>query len=307
MAFSSKNAFALLGDEDTPVAAAPATKATETKAPAPSARSIPGSGRGAPRGAANNRAPRRQAGDSSAAAAGEDGAPQTRELRERKPREGGRGRGRGGARGGRGRAFDRHSQTDRVDSEKNLHQGWGGDDGKRELKAEQDGVEDAAAEKPTVEANGEGAATPAAAETPAEEVDNTQTLDEYLASLAAKKANLGGKTVAPRTLESDDQWNNFGSKVVKSQGGGDEYYASTKTNAQRQQKERKERQTLEIEQTFNTPPVASRGGRGRGGPREGGRGRGEGRGRGGARGGRGRGGAGANVNLDDKRAFPTLS
>lgn len=206
----------------------------------------------------------------------------------------------------------------RSDSEKNLHQGWGGDDGERELKAEQDAAADAKAEnKP--EANGESSewdapateAAPAAAAdgeaAPAEEVDNTKTYEEYLADLAAKKANLGGKNAGPREVEAD-KWEGFGAKVVKSQSGGDEYFvAGGKTAASSKPREKKQKEILEIEQTFNRPPVAGRGGRGgpRGGPREGGRG---GRGaRGGARGGRGGRGGNSNVNLDDQRAFPSLS
>lgn len=61
----------------------------------------------------------------------------------------GRGRGRGGSRGtrgGRGRQFDKHSQTGKVDTEKRVNQGWGADEGGAELKAEQGAVKDANAE-----------------------------------------------------------------------------------------------------------------------------------------------------------------
>ncbi|KAJ7225473.1 hypothetical protein GGX14DRAFT_539526 [Mycena pura] len=60
-----------------------------------------------------------------------------------------RGRGRGGSRGsrgGRGRQFDKHSQTGKVDTEKRVNQGWGADEGSAELKAEQGAVNDANAE-----------------------------------------------------------------------------------------------------------------------------------------------------------------
>ncbi|KAF8237810.1 hypothetical protein L208DRAFT_1457127, partial [Tricholoma matsutake] len=65
-------------------------------------------------------------------------------------RSDGRGRGRGARgsgpqRGGR-RPFDRHSQTGKTDSDKKLHQSWGGDDGNAELKTEQAATNDAAAE-----------------------------------------------------------------------------------------------------------------------------------------------------------------
>ena len=80
----------------------------------------------------------------------------------------GRGRGRGRGRGdrgrGRGRPFDRHSGTGKMfvsipefiipvklnrsssDSDKKIHQGWGGDEGGTELKAEEAGKTDAQAE-----------------------------------------------------------------------------------------------------------------------------------------------------------------
>lgn len=168
-------------------------------------------------------------------------------------------------------------------------------------------------------AEGADGATPAA---PVEEVDNTKTYEQYLAEMTAKKATLGGKAAAPRTVDADDsKWSGFGSKVVKGESGDGDYIASTisSNKGAGRQREKKEKQLLDIEQNFNTPPVASRGGPGGrggggGGARGGsgaGRGRGEGRGRGGARGGArgGRGGAsaGANVNLNDQSAFPTLS
>lgn len=222
------------------------------------------------------------------------------------------------------------------DSEKAVEAGWGGADGERELKAEEDAVTDAKAEK--TEANGtstpaeatetpaEGVAAPAAI--PEEEEDNTKTYEEYLAEYTAQKAKLSavGKGSGPRTVSDSKEWEGFGKPVVKSQGGQDDFYivaGGNKSAAQQQraQRERKEKQVLEIEQTFNTPPVQRSGGRGgRGGARGdfGGRGRGEGRGRGGRGGARGRGGAaggagasrggaGSNVNLDDQSAFPSLS
>ena len=75
----------------------------------------------------------------------------------------GRGRGRGSGTGSRGRPFDRHSQTGKTsvpptqpliplltnllsDSDKKIHQSWGGDDGNTELKTEEAANVDAAVE-----------------------------------------------------------------------------------------------------------------------------------------------------------------
>lgn len=102
------------------------------------------------------------------------------------------------------------------DSAKAEHQGWGGDDGKRELEAEVEGQTDAITEakegdeaKPAPETNGdkteEAAAAPAA---PAEEEDNSLTYEEYLKQkkaapiagvqqIQARKANEGA---------DDSQW-----------------------------------------------------------------------------------------------------
>lgn len=98
------------------------------------------------------------------------------------------------------------------DSAKAEHQGWGGDEGKRELEAETAGLGDAAAEakeggddaaaaKPA-ETNGEKAAAVEEAATPAEPEDNSVTYEEYLKQrqaanipgvqqVAARKANEG--------------------------------------------------------------------------------------------------------------------
>ena len=96
------------------------------------------------------------------------------------------------------------------DSAKAEHQGWGGDDGKRELEAEVEGATDAATEvkagdeaKPAAEANGdEKTAEAAAPAAPAEEEDNSLTYEEYLkqkkdapiagvSQIQARKANEG--------------------------------------------------------------------------------------------------------------------
>ncbi|TKY85445.1 hypothetical protein EX895_005607 [Sporisorium graminicola] len=299
MSVANKNPFAILGDDGEDVAA---PRAAPAKAAAPAAtpaaqRNIPGAGNQR-RGGARNGAPRAAAGAD--AVEGE----QQKDARASRPRNGeSRGRGGRGGRGRgapRGRAFDRHSQTDRVDSQKAVAQGWGGEDGKKELDNEEKAEADAKAEGAEAVAAG-AAATPAEAEkVPEEEEDKTMTLDQYLASKAGKKLNIENK--APREVSGDDSaW----AKLTKHEKEEADYFASTKTQKPKTSSKKEGKQLLDIEQTFNQPAVqrSSRGGA-RGGNRGAPRGeRGAGRGRGG-RGGRGN---NASVNLADKNAFPSLA
>lgn len=283
----------LHADEDG--APAPAPQAAKEAQPAPK-RSIPGLN--TTRSAATSGA--RTDADA-------DAAPQ----RDARSTRGGRGRGEGRGRGsrpvGRGRArhggFDRQSGTGKSDSAKRIEQGWGGDDPQRELDAESKARIDADQEddgqaKSQAEPNG------AAEEAAPAEKDNTKTLDEYLAEQASKRAQIG----AVKTARPAEAVDNLGTKFEKA---GDEDYYSVKTERALRQRDRKEKQIIEIDQTFNGPPAAGRG-RGRGGARGGGRGRGgadrggadRGRGRGRGRGGRS---GGANLNLSDDAAFPTLA
>lgn len=294
MSVANRNPFAILGDDGEDVAAPKAApKAAAPAAAAQPQRNIPGAGNQR-RGPAKNSAPRAPAAD---AAEGE----QQKDARSGRARNGeSRGRGGRGGRGRgapRGRAFDRHSQTDRVDSQKQVAQGWGGEDGEKELDAEQKAEADAKAEG----ADAAAAAPAAEAEkVPEEEEDKTMTLDQYLAAQAGKKLNIESK--APREVASDESaW----SKLTKHQKEEADYFASTKTQKAKTRTQKEGKQVLEIEQTFNQPAV-QRGGRGgaRGGSRGAPRGeRGAPRGRGG-RGGRGN---SASVNLADKNAFPSLA
>lgn len=321
MSVASRNAFALLGDEDgAPAAVSPAVK-KEIAAAAPK-RTVVGlnTNRNGARGASEAKGNARAAGG---AGEGDQEAPQRDSRSSRGAARGGRGEGRGGrggrgagGRGGRGRQFDRHSATGKEDSHKKVEQGWGGDDAKRELDAEDGAKADAAAEEDTTGEAGDKKEAPKANGAPPvekelapveEEKDNTKTLDEYLAEQAAKRAQIGALKEA-RPAETDAKA--LGTKMEKQ---SDEDYFKAQKERSNRQRERKEKQILEIEQSFNAPPAASRGagrggrgsGRGRGGER--GRGFGGERGAGRGRGGRGRGGsAGANINLSDSAAFPTL-
>ncbi|EST05243.1 Hyaluronan/mRNA-binding protein [Kalmanozyma brasiliensis GHG001] len=302
MSVANKNPFAILGDDGEDVAApraAPAKAAAPAAAPQPT-RNIPGAGGNQRRGGARNGAPR--------AAAGADAVEgdQPKDARAGRGRNGeSRGRGGRGGRGRgapRGRAFDRHSQTARVDSDKAVAQAWGGEDGEKELDNEQKAEADAKAEG--AEAVAAAAAVTPAAEAekaPEEEEDKTMTLDQYLASKAGKKLNIESK--APREVADNSAY----AKFAKHQKEEADYFASTKQQKAKTGAKKEGKQLLEIEQTFSQPAVQQRGGRGgaRGGSRGAARGgeRGAGRGRGG-RGGRG---GNSSVNLSDKNAFPSLA
>ncbi|GAA6047127.1 hypothetical protein JCM3770_006912 [Rhodotorula araucariae] len=198
---------------------------------------------------------------------------------------------------GGGRPFDRHSQTGRVDSDKAEAAGWGAEDGKKELEAEQLGDADAKAETPA-----EGAATPVR-EAPIEEEDNTQTYEEYLAAQAEKKLSLA-LPEARKANEGDDA--SFGKPLTKKTEAEEEWLFGAPKAASGKGKKQKEGKTfLEVE--FTAPRresrdrPATRGGR----PA---RGRGEGRGRGGARGGATRGQSRASAPaVPDASAFPALA
>lgn len=132
------------------------------------------------------------------------------------------------------------------DSEKKIHQGWGGDEGSTELKVEEEGAQDASAEAPAADWDGAAAnddawgSAPAAdaggeetkesaapaAEARVEEEDNTMTLDEYLAQrkenalasvpqLEARKANDGDDTFEGATLiTKEEEEDYFAGRVI---------------------------------------------------------------------------------------------
>lgn len=111
------------------------------------------------------------------------------------------------------------------DSEKSEAQGWGADEGKKELEAEVLGESDAKTEA----APADGSAPVAAKEEKVypvqeeEEEDNTQTYDEYLAAQAEKKLNIAlpearvanegvdeaqweGQTLVAKKGANEDEW-----------------------------------------------------------------------------------------------------
>ncbi|KAG8219846.1 hypothetical protein J3R82DRAFT_824 [Butyriboletus roseoflavus] len=256
-------------------------------------------------------------------------APDAKQRRPDGERREGRGRGRGGNRG-RGRTFDKHSATGKTDSDKKIHNGWGGDDGDAELKVEEAATIDAAAESGGLESGGlNDWATPAdtsagdwgappqepapeqspdtekpesARRRDPEEEDNTLTLDQYLTQQKEKENALLPKLETRKANEGvgDGIWDGV-TRLEK--GEGEAYFSGKTKSAPKARTEKKEKVFLEIDAHFERP---ARGGRGRGADR------GESRGRGGrGRGGRGRGAANGTaattVNVDDETAFPSLS
>lgn len=338
MAYTSRNPFSLLDESDPAPVAAPVKKTPAVvAAPKVAAAKAPRAenGRGAPR--------KFFQGDrevnSEVPTAGEE----SKEDRANAfgARGGARG-GRGGARGGRGganprsnggtylggdrprrengggRPFDKHSQTAHKDSDKAEAQGWGADEGKKELEAEVLGEADAKVE-------GDAPVAAKKADAPAygtfvaeeEEEDNTQTYEEYLAEQAAKKVQRDLPAARTANEGADDsQWKDAVALARKGEASQEWFLGTQKTETAKVKKVKDTKTYIEITANFKPPrrdgPAREGGDRGRGG--RGGRGRGEGRGgRGGARGESAPRGAAprapraAAVNVNDAAAFPTLA
>jgi plasminogen activator inhibitor 1 RNA-binding protein len=331
MSVATKNPFAVLDAEDNSRPSSPAPKASATPAAAPSAR-----GTQKPRGGPASRGGKYYARGGKPAP--KDGPQNTEDPTDLPPRkfEGrGRGRGaRGGAQRGGRRPFDRHSQTGKTDSDKKIHQSWGGDDGNQELKAEEAADKDAAAEGANNEwgaaaadanewaipADTSGDAAPAEGDKPEgrprrereqrepEEEDNTLTLDQYLAKKAEKELDIVPKLEARKANEGDDSiWSD--AVAISKNEEEEAYFVGKAKSAPKARAKKEEKVYLEIDARFERN---DRSGRGRGrGDRGGDRGGDRARARGGARG-SGRGGRQSNpstplVDVDDQNAFPSLS
>lgn len=228
------------------------------------------------------------------------------------------GRGARGGRGRRGARDDRHSRTGRVDTEKEVAQGWGRQTGDAEWTDEKAGEAIAQADEKAagvetepdgpVGAEGNhpgGDADPPAANEEPEPVDNTKSYADYLAELAEKRLALGAPEARkPNENAQSEKWAQ--AKELKRNDEEDEFIAGSGPKAKRD-RQRKEKNYIDIEHRPMEPPRAGRGGRGRGEGRGEYRGRGRGEGRGNyRRGGGGGRGADESVNLDDPAAFPTL-
>lgn len=157
-----------------------------------------------------------------------------------------------------------------------------------------------------------------------EEEDNTLTLDQYLAQKAEKEASLLPKLETRKANEgADDTLWKDAIPVQKDEGAA--YFAAKvhpklhflcplvltfvfpqPKSAPKARTEKKEKVFIEIDARFDRPDRGGRGGgRGRGSDR-GDRGARPPRGRGGGRGGRPNGSIPI-VNVDDEKAFPSLS
>ncbi|KAG8889522.1 hypothetical protein FRB98_003996 [Tulasnella sp. 332] len=225
---------------------------------------------------------------------------------------GGRGRGDRGGRGERGERggrrpdhrMDRHSRTDIVDSDKQVNQGWGND--AKEAITEAQGEADAQAEATQTPAVADGAApdwgTPAAADwgapaaadwgapdadvsgtpakdgnpdarppRPVEEEDKTMTFEEYRASKTNTLTDLVGSTGPREANEGNADLFKDAQKLNKADGNESYFAGQTKTKAAKS-KEKKQKETIEIDGQFSEPAGGGfrggRGGRGGGGSLE---------------------------------------
>ncbi|KAK6534224.1 hypothetical protein TWF281_005555 [Arthrobotrys megalospora] len=320
-AVASKNPFDLLGNDiedenDTPKP--PMKEIVKKTTTSKKADVVPPKAAAAP---ADTRGPRRPRGEGNEGAFRDRGAgrennrskptDQQGGLRERGDR-GGRGR---GGRGGRGREFERHSGTGRLDTDKQVSQGWGNN--KSEWTEEQAGENIAQAEAadeapvaaaPAAEGEQAEATEAAAPVAEPEPEDHSKSFAQYQAELEsrgpveelpeARRANEGAR--------DNKKWA-AAKELVKEED--EEYFVGGKSK-QKKSKSRAEKAVVEIDHGFVDPRSlrrgsgdrGGRGGRGgaRGGDRpfRGGPGRGEFRG--------GRGGQRGGLNVSDESAFPSL-
>ncbi|OKL60296.1 hypothetical protein UA08_04073 [Talaromyces atroroseus] len=213
-----------------------------------------------------------------------------------------------GRRGYRGRddrgartRTDRHPvRTGHTDSDKQIGQGWGGKKGDAEWNDEKAGEAIAKADENEPQTPLEGGEAAAAPEEP---VDKSKSYADYLAEqAAAKRGDLGVKEArAPNEGTKDKKWES--AKEFK-RDGDEENYIKPQEEKGKRERQRKEKNFLEVDMRFVEQP------RGRGnGPRgaaRGGRGGRGGRGDGPARGGRGGAAAAAPAVKVDEKNFPSL-
>ncbi|KAJ5341113.1 hypothetical protein N7541_010237 [Penicillium brevicompactum] len=179
-------------------------------------------------------------------------------------------------RGGRGPRGDRQSRTGQTDTRKQVQQGWGAESGEKNWDDERQGEKIAKTEE-------------AEPQTPAEEVeepDNSKSFADYLAE-KAQKETLAAKPerTANEGSKLDKKW---AAAKELSKTEEDSYIQGSSEKAKRE-KQRKEKNFLDVDLRYVEPPrsgPAPRGGRApRGGDRPARGGERSERGRGGPRGG----------------------
>lgn len=190
----------------------------------------------------------------------------------------------------RGPRADKHSNTGKVDTDKKVHKGWGDDKKKAD--------DEAAGEEIAKEEIAEDAAEESS---PAEEVDNSLTLEQYLESLKVNSVDSSDRQVRKANEGADDKWKTANELSRKEQ---ESFVAASKSKTVRS-KERKEKVFIDFEPVLGpstSERPARRGGDRRfnnGGRRESNRG-----GRGGAQ--RGARKPTAAVNISNPDEFPVL-
>lgn len=223
------------------------------------------------------------------------------------------------------------------DHPKQADQSWGGPSGNAEWNDEKAGEAIAQAEETGGwdSSNAGPAIDMAAADTTAEDAntaveeqkpvvepepepeDNSKSYADYLAEQAEKKLQLNAKPLEARKANEGSKQKKEWANAKPLEKAEDEEYFAGKGEKTRRERERKEKNILDVDFRYQESDRGGDRGRGRGG-----RARGEGRGgfRGGDRGGRGsfrgrgdggfrggRGGRGdSSVNVTDENAFPSL-
>ncbi|KAL1993536.1 hypothetical protein VTN49DRAFT_2205 [Thermomyces lanuginosus] len=293
----SKNLYELLGNDpelDSDKEPEPPTSAIEKPAPRRGKRDAPKEISGAPpsgsRGGGRNRGGRLNANEE-AFRDRNAGSYQNRNrpVNEHKEdyRRGTRAR---DDRGGRARS-DRHpNRSGHTDTEKQVEQGWGSKRGEAEWYDEKVGED--IAKKDENEAAQATAGEEVIGGEEQQPAEKTKSYAEYLAEqAAARREDLGVKAArAPNEGVKDSKWEN--AKAYK-RDEVDEAYIPGQTEKTKREKQRKEKNYLEVDMRFVEPPRSRGGGRG-------GRGRGRGDyGRGGNR------NAPVAVTVDDEN-FPSL-
>jgi len=137
---------------------------------------------------------------------------------------------------GRGREFDRHSATGRVDTDKAINQGWGHatENLDKTAKVDSDGREADSSAEPIVDPE-----------------DSFKTLEEYYAEVKAHKADADSKSVRKANEGVDEsKWKDT-KPLVKEE---EDFFTGKSLNAKaRKNKDKATKTFVEIEQTFNTP------------------------------------------------------